>query len=179
MANYCNLRTNQEFDKTKILDILVNQLSSKYKLNATYSIEEVPNSTTKEYYIDFKIKELTLPFWMSSKKIEFYDVPETAFDRHNSKEKNEYVKNFYNSDFIYPRCFIYALLYDYIKQFLASQLNTEVDSDGAGTFKPFESNSEKYDNAQNWFKYWENKLPKSKLNKFSKIEQKFFPEFYE
>lgn len=181
MANYCNLRTETDVDKKKILTSLVNELKNKYNLESKYSIEPTSKASSPEFFINFKIKGLIFPFWISPKNIEFYDVPATAFERHNNdNKKNEYVAQYYNQvDFKYPRIFIYALIYDYIKQFLATQLNVEVDSDGSGPFIPFSEKKEKYNNATNWFKYWEKLFSSTEIKKYSKREKSFFPEFYE
>lgn len=182
MANYCNLRTKTHFEKKEVLNNLINHLKSKYNIDAKYTIEPTSNESDPEYFVNFKIKGLVLPFWISPKNIEFYDVPSTAFERHNRENKqNEYIKQYYNNfDFQYPKFFLYALFYNYIKYFLAVDLNAELDSDGAGIITPFAENKERFDNAKNWFKYWEKHLSSSKINKYLKREKVFFPEmFYE
>lgn len=181
MANYCNIKNNKKIPIYEIQDLIVSDLKAKFNLEVETSTEVLENG---ENYLEFKVKDLIFPFWFKRDNIEGYDVPSTAFDRHNQKSKEH--ERYIDSDLIYHSYFIYAMLYDYFKNVMAKFLEVPIDT-ANGDVEAFSHCPEKYDSGDNWLNYWKDILKKrnnflnisiKNLEKYREVAKNLYPELF-
>lgn len=179
MANTCKIKNSKKLNPNQIIDLVVSDVSKKYKLPITGEFHEEHQS------FEFKIHGLSFLFFQEGNKLEFYDCPDTALSRHNLD--HPYL------EVAYKNCMYYAgvssafcFIYEYMKNFLASEFNSKIDSDGIGPYKAFE-NKDKFKSFNSWLDYCESKQSKGVMKlikslviptkkKILKTELEFFPE---
>lgn len=179
MANTCKIKNSKKLKPDQIIELVVDEVSRKFKLPISGEFHKEHQS------FEFKIHGLSFLLFQEGSRLELYDCPDTALSRHNSN--HPYL------EVAYKNCMYYAgvssafcFIYEYMKNFLAQELNSKIDSDGIGPYKAFE-NKTKFKSFNAWMDYCESKQSAGALkllktflvpskSKILKSELKFFPE---
>ena len=184
MANYCTIQNKKNTTPKQLLSLIGQELNRKFKLKCTSDCNQ------KEDVLLIEIKKLIFPIYVNSEgSWEFFDVPSTALSKFNG-ESNFINQAFERELYYYGLASSYAYLYEYIKNWVAKDQGSDLESDGAGTYPSFER-SERFYSFSSWLAYYEKKAYSHpsfvqalksfivpSMDKIIKEEQELFPELF-
>lgn len=182
MANYCNIKNTKNLKPEELISIVEKQLKDTFKFTNIQSTWD-----NKENSFEIKINQISFVFYKNKENIEFFDCPDTGMTKTN---QNKYTDQAFENAFYYHgmTC-AFSFIYEYIKHFVASTMQTNLDSDGVGE-RDCEFDHSKFNSFPKWMDYYEEKAKKQGILKkiiklgipnkeqILKNEKTYFPEVY-
>ena len=132
MANYCSILNKFKKTDDEVVKLIEDILLEDLKINSF--IIEKKNVSSRESYIEVKVKDQVIPVFYEFDNIVLFDTPGQAYRKTN--EKPYYLKDSLNNPWNFPYSG-YGYIHEYLKNRLAEKMDISIESEAIGLYLPF------------------------------------------
>lgn len=144
MSKYCIIKNPDHISPMEVAKLIHDGVYNQTRVKSDYHFDK------KNSFLEIRIKDLCFPIFVNRDgSFSMYSSPQDGL---LENQRTLYFKNYFKTD--HPYLNGYGYLHEYVKEFLAFSLKTEVDCEVGGLYKPFSKNPNRFESLETWLNHY-------------------------